>query len=180
MHSSKLSEFYLLGLDLSRPDYPTEFTETPSMWTSIHRTTNENIELFEHPESLNTDRPANRHRYEARFDIYSFGLVLLEIGLWKCLQSMGGVRIRKDSTIECSSTPSTAINSVVRRVISTGASLGDVFLTDFDLDDVPGGTGPSIALQLAFEKQVVFELERCQVEPDLVEQSRPAIHLFVC
>ncbi|KAG0649681.1 hypothetical protein D0Z07_3784 [Hyphodiscus hymeniophilus] len=66
----------ILGFDASRPDDMSELSvasKNPAA-SDLHR----------HPASLNG---MSRRRYCKSFDIYSLGLVLLEIGLWKVLQT---------------------------------------------------------------------------------------------
>jgi hypothetical protein len=64
---------YLSGFDASRPELDTALSVVPK---------NPSIEdLHRHPGSLRGSA------HIKSFDIYSFGLVLLEIGLWKVLQA---------------------------------------------------------------------------------------------
>jgi hypothetical protein len=66
---------YVLGFDASRPDQMGEMSvasKNPAA-SDLHR----------HPDSLNG---MSRKPYCKSFDIYSLGLILLEIGLWKVLQ----------------------------------------------------------------------------------------------
>ncbi|KAH8675411.1 prion-inhibition and propagation-domain-containing protein [Xylariales sp. PMI_506] len=67
---------YLVGFDASRPDLDTEMSvasKNPSI-----------LDLHRHPKSLSG---LMRKPYCKSYDIYSLGLVLLEIGLWKVLQT---------------------------------------------------------------------------------------------
>ncbi|GAO18780.1 hypothetical protein UVI_02052540 [Ustilaginoidea virens] len=68
-----VSNPYLIGFDASRPDTDTALSVVPKNPSidSIHR----------HPAS------ARGLPYCKAFDVYSLGLVLLEIGLWKVLQA---------------------------------------------------------------------------------------------
>jgi hypothetical protein len=69
----EISNPYLIGFDASRPDLDTALSMVPK---------NPSIEnLHRHPSSL------RGMGYCKAFDIYSLGLVLLEIGLWKVLQT---------------------------------------------------------------------------------------------
>lgn len=71
-----ISSPYILGFDASRPDQMGELSvasKNPAA-SDLHR----------HPASLNG---MSRKQYCKSFDIYSLGLVLLEIGLWKVLQT---------------------------------------------------------------------------------------------
>lgn len=70
-----ISSPYLVGFDASRPYLDTEVS-VASRNPSIH-------DLHRHPELLGG---AARGPYLKIYDIYSLGLVLLEIGMWKALQ----------------------------------------------------------------------------------------------
>jgi len=71
-----ISSPYLLGFDCSRPDQLTEM--------SIASQNPSSMDLHRHPNSLNG---IERKPYCKSYDIYSLGIVLLEIGLWKVLQA---------------------------------------------------------------------------------------------
>jgi serine/threonine protein kinase len=71
-----ISSPYLLGFDASRPDHLTEM--------SIASKNPSSMDLHRHPHSLNG---LEKKPYCKSYDIYSLGLVLLEIGLWKVLQA---------------------------------------------------------------------------------------------
>jgi hypothetical protein len=71
-----ISSPYLVGFDASRPDMDTEMS-VASRNPSI-------LDLHRHPLSLSG---LSRRPYCKSYDIYSLGLVLLEIGLWKVLQT---------------------------------------------------------------------------------------------
>jgi serine/threonine protein kinase len=71
-----ISAPYLVGFDASRPDMDTDLSVT-SKNPSI-------LDLHRHPKSLSG---LSRKPYCKSYDIYSLGLVLLEIGLWKVLQA---------------------------------------------------------------------------------------------
>lgn len=68
-----ISQPYLSGFDASRPDLDTDLSVVPRnpSIAGLHR----------HPASV------RGHPYTKAFDIYSLGLVLLEIGLWKVMQT---------------------------------------------------------------------------------------------
>lgn len=71
-----ISSPYLIGFDASRPDGLGEF--------SVASKNTAASDLHRHPQSLNG---ISRKTYCKSFDIYSLGLILLEIGLWKVLQA---------------------------------------------------------------------------------------------
>lgn len=66
---------YVLGFDASRPDSVAEF--------SVASRNPAASDLHRHPSSLDG---LSRKPYCKSYDIYSLGLILLEIGLWKVLQ----------------------------------------------------------------------------------------------
>ncbi|KAK0377671.1 hypothetical protein CLIM01_04942, partial [Colletotrichum limetticola] len=68
---------YLAGFDASRPDFDAEMSVNPRN-PSI-------LDLHRDPRSLGTG--LGRKQYCKSYDVYSLGLVLLEIGLWKVLQT---------------------------------------------------------------------------------------------
>jgi serine/threonine protein kinase len=71
-----ISSPYLLGFDASRPDHLTE--------VSVASKNPSSMDLHRHPHSLDG---LEKKPYCKSYDIYSLGLVLLEIGLWKVLQA---------------------------------------------------------------------------------------------
>ncbi|KAF2826432.1 kinase-like protein [Ophiobolus disseminans] len=75
--SFDLSQKYrIIGFNHSRPDNPTEYTEAAWKRSAESR-------LYQHPHYLEQGS-----RFCVDFDYYSFGLVLLELGMWKPLLSM--------------------------------------------------------------------------------------------
>ncbi|PQE11249.1 small s protein [Rutstroemia sp. NJR-2017a BVV2] len=74
-----ISTPYLLGFDASRPDQMGEMSIASKNSTAE--------DLHRHPSSLNTSMAMPRKPYCKPYDIYSLGLILLEIGLWKTLQT---------------------------------------------------------------------------------------------
>ncbi|KAF6802654.1 hypothetical protein CMUS01_15292 [Colletotrichum musicola] len=83
-----LPPFYLVGWDLSRPDHPMELSETLSVSTAGFKNKRDAILLYSHPEMHAHSGSSKKPRYRAQFNIYSLGLVLLEIGLWRPLSNM--------------------------------------------------------------------------------------------
>lgn len=71
-----ISSPFLLGFDSSRPDQVVEM--------SVASRNPSSLDLHRHPSSL---EGIDRKPYCKGFDIYSLGLVMLEIGLWKILQA---------------------------------------------------------------------------------------------
>ncbi len=72
--TSRLHDPYVTGFESSRPDYLNEMT--------VASKNDSKQDLYRHPDSLGIWRQT----YRKAFDVYSLGLVLLEIGLWKSIQ----------------------------------------------------------------------------------------------
>ena len=62
---------YLVGFEFSRPDKPDESSEKPEQSARFN--------LYRHPLSRGSPTEA----FRKTFDIYSFGVLLLEIGMWR-------------------------------------------------------------------------------------------------
>ena len=71
---------WIVGFDISRPDNTQ--TEIASMNKDL-----EEMSIYLHPD-LRIAGPSERPKYMRRYDIYSLGLVLVEIGFWSKLGSL--------------------------------------------------------------------------------------------
>ena len=74
--TSNIPPPYIIGFNYSRPNDPKSISEIPEYRMEVTD--------YCHPEYSKDIRV----RYQTRFDWYSLGLVLLEIGLWRTLGSM--------------------------------------------------------------------------------------------
>ncbi|KAI9868802.1 MAG: hypothetical protein M1813_004653 [Trichoglossum hirsutum] len=159
--SPPLASFYIVGLDLSRPDHPSELSETLSISTSGYRSRLENIELYSHPESL-LKTPSGKHvRFRPEFDIYSLGLVLLEVGLWRTLDSLRQQAAREEADFRTKIRTDYCDELQVRVGVIYWRATQRCLNNDFELGDGPEEMENGVTLQLAFEKLVVCELEKC-------------------
>ncbi|KAI1293940.1 hypothetical protein F5Y03DRAFT_326853 [Xylaria venustula] len=156
-----LPPFYLLGWDLSRPDHPEELTESITVSTLGLQTKREMIRMYTHPDVfLAQQKQGKRPRYNARWDIYSIGLILLEIGLWRTLDDIRRgcksddefrLRVRTEYCDRLQWKMGIVYWRAVQRCLND----------DFDLKHEGLAGKEDYSLQVGFEKQVVFELERC-------------------
>ncbi|KAL9102018.1 MAG: hypothetical protein Q9163_002794 [Psora crenata] len=64
---------YLMGFDVSRPNQPNEFSEKPQ--------SRPDDDHYRHP----LYKGPERHSFQPSFDIYSLGVILFEIGIWRNL-----------------------------------------------------------------------------------------------
>jgi Prion-inhibition and propagation len=162
-HESKdFPSFSLVAFDLSRPDHPSESTESISVSTSGYKSRRRNMVLYSHPDWL-TKNSANEHqRFRPEFDVYSLGLILLEVGLWRTLHHLRErtgtdhdfrVKAREEYCNELKAKMGDIYWDAARRCLNN----------DFDLVDAPHGTEEGTAFQLAFERQVISQLEKCHV-----------------
>lgn len=70
-----LPSLYLLGWDLSRPDHPSELSESISISTLGFLNRKEMIQMYTHPEAMaSSSLSTKRARYKPQFDIYSLGV----------------------------------------------------------------------------------------------------------
>jgi serine/threonine protein kinase len=82
---------YIAGFDNSRPiDYENfAYTEGPQFA--------DDQDLYQHPEYIFQE---DKTRFKQRYDIYSLGVVLLEIGLWKCISEIRKQKDLSELTVE--------------------------------------------------------------------------------
>ncbi|KAL6716894.1 hypothetical protein ACLMJK_004806 [Lecanora helva] len=66
-----VSKPYLMGFDISRPDEPGEMSEKPPIRPED--------DLYRHPDY----KGENAKSFRPSFDMYSLGVILFEIGLWR-------------------------------------------------------------------------------------------------
>jgi hypothetical protein len=81
-----LADPYVSGFDYSRPATSDDMTERP--------TDNPRADIYRHPKVQSTgnrDSTSGRESYKKSFDVYSLGVVLLEIAHWKTIDGILGV-----------------------------------------------------------------------------------------
>ncbi|KAI1207427.1 prion-inhibition and propagation-domain-containing protein [Annulohypoxylon truncatum] len=79
--------FCLSGFDYSRPANPNEMTELPS--------DNREHDLYRHPD-IQFDVPRDgEYGYKEKHDIYSLGVILMEIGLWQPIHQFLGISLNR-------------------------------------------------------------------------------------
>jgi hypothetical protein len=152
--------FSLVAFDLSRPDHPSEYTESISVSTSGYKSRRRNMELYSHPDWLSKNPADKRQRFRPEFDVYSLGLILLEVGLWQTLHHL------REHTETDDDFRAKARGEYCDEL---KAKMGDIYWdatrrclnNDFDLVDAPHGTEEGTAFQLAVERQVISQLEKC-------------------
>ena len=83
-----ISSPVLSGFDYSRPDLISEQT--------VHNVTRIEHELYRHPDLL-TLKSKRSQRYH---DIYSLGIVLIEIAMWQPIEKIIGIELRRSRLLE--------------------------------------------------------------------------------
>ena len=92
-----VDETYLMGFDLVRADAAIT-TQEGTMRRSEARRSIWDFDIFQHPDRL---RGAESPRYIKTYDVYSLGVVLLEIGFWKPLPDI----VQRLNQVETSTWP---------------------------------------------------------------------------
>jgi len=151
-----LPHFYLVGWDLSRPEHASDLSETLSVSTAGYRSRRDAIRMYSHPNT-HADL-TTKQQYRPEYDIYSFGLVLLEIGLWRTIdtiwkQSPSDAAFRMLVRTEYCDRLLGKMGEVYWRVVQR--CLSNDFGVKGSADD------GDFSLQESFEKNVVCELESC-------------------
>lgn len=115
-----LSEPHLTGFDYSRPAASASMSERPEISLAD--------DLYRHPnvQGFSADGAAGRG-FRKQHDIYSLGLILIEIAYWKPLESIIGVGSLKDLTAK----------DVLK--------VRDVLLSQSHLESLPSRVGDTIA-----------------------------------
>lgn len=72
---------YISGLSIARPDNDQQKSLNKEL---------DALSIYLHPD-LRTGRPEERPRYRTKYEFYSLGLVLLEIGGWRSIDMLPGV-----------------------------------------------------------------------------------------
>ncbi|KAK4650448.1 hypothetical protein QC762_707510 [Podospora pseudocomata] len=77
---------YLSGFDFSRPARADEMTDIPGPGDDIE------YNLYRHPNAQSTN-PDERERFKKSFDIYSLGVLLVEIAHWATVDKVLGINL---------------------------------------------------------------------------------------
>jgi hypothetical protein len=85
---TELSSPVVSGFDFSRPDLPEEIT--------VRHPSNIFDDLYRHPERLK-DASASTPRSQKSHDVYSLGIILLEIAFWQPIEVVMGIAMDRKS-----------------------------------------------------------------------------------
>ena len=151
--SSLINSPYLVGFDYSRPDSATGASEQPSDIA---------FDLYQHP-----DYRSGAAAYRREFDIYSIGVVLIEIGLWTRVESFyqyGDTphRFKQILLEECVGELGSSMGTIYRdaiKVCLSGALVGETVddsSSASDIEDI------KYKFTDGFLAKVVKEISRCR------------------
>lgn len=109
---------YLSGFDFSRPARPEEMTDIPG--------DDAEFDLYRHPQAQSTS-PGERTRFKKSFDIYSLGVLLVEIAHWDTID-----RILRINLSVARTRPSIALRLkssllAADMMAAIGAAVGEVY-----------------------------------------------------
>lgn len=154
---------YLSGFDYARPDSPEEITIKPYM--------DEFCDQYRHPQCTNPES-RDEIRFSRRFDIYSLGILLVEIGRWETVDKIQRVAHRTKGKIGPPPSLSDFQQYIrTRGVESLGFRMGEIYMNavKFCLDDRSDDKSVHLDVEVegqlvdGFNKEVVAELARCVV-----------------
>ncbi|KAJ9133115.1 Serine threonine protein kinase [Coniochaeta hoffmannii] len=160
------SKPYLSGFDFSRPARPEEMTDIPG--------DDAEYDLYRHPQAQSTN-PGERPRFKKSFDIYSLGVLLVELAHWDTID-----RVLKINLSVARTRPSIALRLksnllTTDMMAAIGAAMGEVYEKaaricisggeSLGLEDGDDETDGAVAakLSVAFYENVVRELDSVRI-----------------
>lgn len=152
-----ISKPFLTGFDFSRPDIPSAHSfEVPK-----DRTYND----YRHPSLWTRDGTISTPRYQRHHDIYSLGVVLLEIGNWKLVKNLPNSyrdqrnpQLWRDFLLECTNYLGHRCGKVYQEVVKTCLTgrFEERGWTDHETNTEDG-----ILVKESFLFDVVYKLGKC-------------------
>jgi len=150
VHAVDFSRPQMMGFGVARPEKPGERTIDV-------RSLNSPLSLWQHPEL----RQGPHRRYERRYDIFSLGMILFEIGMWHDLHYFTDPQ---DSAFDFHQRVVNVCHSQLAHHM--GEAYRDAVLMCIDRDDLwvaAGGKEGNTALLELFSWEVVRVLKRCSL-----------------
>ncbi|KAH0563160.1 hypothetical protein GP486_002268 [Trichoglossum hirsutum] len=154
-----LKKPYLLGFDISRPNLPGEVSEKPM--------SSAEDDVYRHPSYKGSDP----HSFIPPYDIYSLGILLFEIGMWRSI-SQGHRRSRSSSRRDVSPYDPQLIEKVATGPVADlgrhmGGKYRDAVLACLNLDfdrvwDDNAGPERMLKFQSEVQKRVVDPIASCK------------------
>ena len=181
--TSNLCGPYLTGFEYSRPDALGEYSENSHWQFQGDQPYDKTFLFYKHPQLLHSSahddssKPTGLQRWKSSYDIYSFGIILLEIAKWrtidKIMSSTYKFELSETTPIEDfqrvrsklldEDSPASCMKDVEFRAGTIFANVVRCCLNGSM--DIPGdstATGNSTTLELFF-RNVVVELEKCRI-----------------
>lgn len=156
-----IAEPFLAGFEYSRPADPSELTEVQAE-NRLH-------DLYRHPRTQFDIPRDGRQGFRKAYDIYSLGVVLYEIGMWKPVHTILGIHIERgirSAAVKGAKTVLLEAGNVQALEAEAGAIFAAAVWSCLSGDFVPGSDGGHVdesQLQIEFGEQVVRELDSVNV-----------------
>lgn len=141
-----LQEPYLVGFDHSRLDMETAYTSGPSRHQAQ--------KPYQHPDHQESKWSS---RFRPEFDYYSFGVVLLELGLWKPVEELVLAHTSGGSSTQ---SKKDLVRDIVPRL---GSAMGALYreATEACLNGSLASSDTAIQPSELFEQLVVYKIQQC-------------------
>ncbi|KAI9855758.1 MAG: hypothetical protein M1813_009648 [Trichoglossum hirsutum] len=156
-----LKKPYLLGFDISRPNQPGEVSEKPM--------SSAEDDVYRHPSYKGSDPQP----FKPPYDIYSLGILLFEIGMWRSINTSGHRRSRSSSRRDVSPCDPQLIQKVATGPVADlgrhmGGNYRDAVLACLNLDfdrvwDDSKGSDRMLKFQSEVQKRIVDPIASCRV-----------------
>ncbi|KAE9363337.1 hypothetical protein N431DRAFT_423914 [Stipitochalara longipes BDJ] len=173
-----LSSPIVSGFDFSRPDLPEEIT--------VRHSSNILDDLYRHPERLR-DASASTSRSQKSHDVYSLGIILLEIAFWQPIEivmeinmthksARGSIRKIQDRILDRNSGNTAGKQStmakleaqigevyaeVVRRCVQGGEAIG--IRSNTGEHEIKRDVGMEVEMQQVFFEEILSKLQKLSI-----------------
>jgi serine/threonine protein kinase len=142
-----IDEPFLSGFGFSRPDNPREVSEF-----DVNMTSN----LYRHPHY---QMPQPKQKFRRSYDLYSLGIILVEIALWKRISTFW------NSGFDALAFQQHIIHKIVPLLgFYMGEKYKDAVLACLDVERLNVNGDEGRRLSSAFSRTVVLQLESCEIE----------------
>ncbi|KAG9230614.1 hypothetical protein BJ875DRAFT_149772, partial [Amylocarpus encephaloides] len=152
-----IRKLYVSGFALSRPNAFREMTAKPEF--------NPLYDIYRHPDAQSSETDGS---YRKSFDMYSLGIVLIEIANWKRIEDIMGIEVLMEAKPHILSTLRSRLLET-RKVLMTDSNFGDSFRATVEIclrvDEVEkpiyigeSDMSISIRLQRMFAENIIGKL----------------------
>ena len=156
---SGITQPFLVGFDFSRPDRP--------IAESLEQPRDKNEIVYRHPDLWPLQNAGLRPRFRKEYDIFSLGVVLLEIGNWKLVdkrftaQDLERPEAWKAFLMKCTEPLGYKCGRIYQEVVETCLKGPFIENNEVELELEPGMEVIDIKRSFLFD--VVYQLAKCNV-----------------